>query len=125
MTEKITKSLDEKHYSVGIFVDLKKAFDTINHNILIHKVSYYGIRGLALNWISRYLKNRSQYVSYNSVNSDFITIYNMWYSSGFHFGTIFCLFSMLMICVMYQMYYNLYNLQMTQIFFVMERIQKL
>ena len=70
MTEKITKSLDEKHYSVGIFVDLKKAFDTINHNILIEKLSYYGIRGLALNWISSYLNNRSQYVCYNNVNSD-------------------------------------------------------
>ena len=56
--------------SIGIFIDLKKAFDTINHDILVQKLSYYGLRGVASKWISSYLENRSQFVSYNNVNSD-------------------------------------------------------
>ena len=56
----IYTALDEGQYVFGIYIDLKKAFDTVNHNILLTKLEYYGIRGLALKWFTSYLNNRSQ-----------------------------------------------------------------
>jgi retron-type reverse transcriptase len=46
-TDKITKAIDEGKFTVGVFLDLSKAFDTINHKILISKLQHYGIRGVA------------------------------------------------------------------------------
>ena len=66
---KITDDLDNKHHSLGIFLDLSKAFDTLNHDILLHKLNIYGIRGLANSWIKNYLSNRKQYVAYNNTTS--------------------------------------------------------
>ena len=48
ITETIRKALDDKKYACGIFVDLQKAFDTVNHEILLSKLNYYGVRGLPL-----------------------------------------------------------------------------
>ena len=67
----ITSDLDNKHYSLGIFLDLSEAFDTLNHDILLDKLYAYGIRGLANFWIKNYLSGRKQYVSYNNTNSAF------------------------------------------------------
>ena len=66
---KITDDLDNKHHSLGIFLDLSKAFDTLNHDILFHKLNIYGIRGLANPWIQNYLSNKKQYVAYNNSTS--------------------------------------------------------
>ena len=63
ITETIRQSLDNNKIACGIFVDLQKAFDTVNHDILIAKLEHYGIRGTANKWFASYLKNRSQYVS--------------------------------------------------------------
>ena len=60
--ELITTALDCKQYALGIFIDLKKAFDTIDHSILFKKLESYGIRGLALNWVKSYLSKRQQFV---------------------------------------------------------------
>ena len=63
---KITDDLDNKHHSLGIFLDfISKAFDTLNHDILLHKLNMYGIRGLANSWIQNYLSNRKQWLSSN------------------------------------------------------------
>jgi len=62
LTNQISKALDEQQIMIGIFLDLSKAFDTVNHSILIKKLEFYGIRGAALNWIITYLSNRYQYV---------------------------------------------------------------
>ena len=74
MVEKISDALDKKMFSVGLFIDLKKAFDTLNHNILIEKLKFYGIRGVASDWLISYLSNRKQFVNFNNVNSDYQTI---------------------------------------------------
>ena len=63
ITESIRLALDNKKYVCGVFVDLQKAFDTVNHEILIAKLDHYGIRGIANNWFASYLDNRSQFVS--------------------------------------------------------------
>ena len=62
ITETIRQALDNKKFACGIFVDLQKAFDTVNHDILIAKLEHYGIRRTANNWFASYLKNRSQFV---------------------------------------------------------------
>ena len=53
---------------------MQKAFDTVNHTILLKKLEYYGVRGNVLNWFSSYLCNRKQYVSVNGATSDQLTI---------------------------------------------------
>ena len=65
LTESIRKNLDEGNIGCGIFVDLQKAFDTVEHDILLSKLEHYGIRGLANEWFKSYLSNRKQYVSIN------------------------------------------------------------
>ena len=70
ITENIRNSLENKKYGCGIFIDLKKAFDTVNHKILLKKLEHYGIRGKTLNWFESYLFERKQYVSLNGINSE-------------------------------------------------------
>ena len=74
LIEDITDNYDRNNFTIGVFIDLKKAFDTINHNILIKKLSYYGIRGKPLQWLESYLLNRKQYVCYNNVESEMSTV---------------------------------------------------
>ena len=50
IVERIQKQLDAVNYTAGVSVDLKKAFDTVDHNILLEKLDYYGIRGVAKDW---------------------------------------------------------------------------
>ena len=71
LMEKLAKALDSNEIVIGLFLDLSKAFDTVNHEILLDKLNFYGIRGIALEWFRSYLSNRSQYVSYNSTNSNY------------------------------------------------------
>ena len=65
ITETIKNTLDNNKYGCGVFIDLKKAFDTVNHEILLQKLEHYGIRGLAFSWFKSYLTNRRQYVHIN------------------------------------------------------------
>ena len=69
LTEMIKNTLDNKRFGCGIFLDLQKAFDTVNHEILLNKLEHYGIRGIALAWFHFYLNNREQYASVNGYNS--------------------------------------------------------
>ena len=57
IVERIEKQLDPGNYTVGVFVDLKKAFDRVDHNILLQKLDYYGIRGVVKDWFYSYLDN--------------------------------------------------------------------
>ena len=70
LTDKVTKAIDKGEYTLGIFIDLSKAFDTINHKILLQKLEHYGIRGIAHLWFKNYLTDRKQIVKYNDVRSN-------------------------------------------------------
>jgi len=70
MIDKVTNAMDSKSCSIGLFIDLAKAFDTVYHEILLAKLSHYGIRGLPLNLLRSYMTGRKQYVSCNNVNSE-------------------------------------------------------
>ena len=70
ITEEIKESIDNGKFGCGIFIDLKKAFDTVNHKILLTKLEHYGIRGALLKWFESYLSNRKQYVYHNGIASD-------------------------------------------------------
>ena len=63
-TQNIFQSLENNNYSIGVFLDMSKAFDTLNLDILFEKLNWYGIRGKALDWFKSYLCNRKQYVSF-------------------------------------------------------------
>ena len=63
LISKITKSLESEELSCVIFLDFAKAFDTVNHDILLSKLKHYGVRGIPLKWFTSYLNNRMQSVS--------------------------------------------------------------
>jgi hypothetical protein len=69
LSDKIAQSIDKKKLMIGIFVDLSKAFDTLNHEILLSKLAHYGIRGVSNEWFRSYLSNRNQFVVFNNVLS--------------------------------------------------------
>ena len=74
LTEAVRNTLDNKKLGCGIFIDLQKAFDTVNHRILLSKLEHYGIRGCALEWFRSYLSDRKQYVSIDGINSNLLPI---------------------------------------------------
>ena len=59
LTDKVLKDIDDKHITLAIFMDLSKAFDTLDHGILIRKLAHYGINGIALEWFTSYLTGRT------------------------------------------------------------------
>jgi len=72
--EVITKAIDENKFSVGLFLDLAKAFDTVDHKSLIKKLHYYCIRGVNLLWFENYLTDRLQQEQCNGALSSFRAI---------------------------------------------------
>ena len=74
LTENMTTALDHNKCTIGVFIDLKKAFDTIDHYLLLGKLEAYGIRGMANEWLKSYLHNILQYVSIEDSNSDLLNV---------------------------------------------------
>ena len=66
---KLTNALENGEFTVGVFLDFSKAFDTINPQILHNKLYHYGIRGVALSWFESYLSGRYQFVCYDGIKS--------------------------------------------------------
>ena len=63
MTENIRKAFYGENIGCGVFADSQKAFDTVDHQILLAKLNHCGIRGVSNDWFKSYLSNRNQYVS--------------------------------------------------------------
>ena len=72
--ENIRKALSDGNIYCGVFMDLQKAFDTVDHQILISKSNHYGIWGVSNDWFKSYLSNGSQYVSIDEYDSGLVTI---------------------------------------------------
>ena len=70
LIHEIYQAFDENKYTLGIFIDLSKAFDTVNHNILLEKLTNYGIENSNLAWFKNYLSNRKQYVAHTEGKTD-------------------------------------------------------
>ena len=65
LIERIQEAVDKKIYSIGIFIDLSKAYDVLNHELLLKKLSRYGVRGTTNSWFWSYLTNRRQFIEIN------------------------------------------------------------
>ena len=70
LTDYILKSFDERKFVIAAFLGLSKAFDTVDHNVLITKLNYIGVRGVALDWFVSYLHERKQFTVYKNVYSN-------------------------------------------------------
>ena len=68
LMDNLINCLDNGEYGIGISLDFSKAFDTVDHSILLQKLSSCDIRGSTLNWFQSYLTNRYQFVTYNGVS---------------------------------------------------------
>ena len=117
--ENLTEALDKGDCAIGIFLDFQKAFDTVNHNILLDKYYVYGIRGIAHEWFINYLSNRAQSVYYHECVSDSKTL-----KSGVPQGSIWGLYSSWFISMTYLLFPHCscqYFLQMIQTCFVLDK----
>lgn len=70
LVDLVTANFEAHNHSIGIFLDIKKAFDVIDHKILLRKLDYYGFKGLSHLWLTNYLSNRQQFTWVNYQNSD-------------------------------------------------------
>ena len=74
LIDTVSTSIEKCSHTVGLFLDFSKAFDTINHDILLYKLRHYGIRGKALQWFESYLSGRRQFVTIGGNDSSTVPI---------------------------------------------------
>ena len=69
LIDQLTQAIENGEYVFGVFLDFSKAFDTVDHKILLDKLYHYGVRGCAHKWFTSYLTGREQFVTYNGIKS--------------------------------------------------------
>ena len=84
LTENIKSKLDKGNVVAAVFIDLKKAFDTVNHNILLNKLTTFNFSEHAIGWFASYLEHREQRVKIKTELT--ITKIHNGYPTGFHLG---------------------------------------
>ena len=120
LLENLRNALDRGNCAIGIFLDFQKAFDTVNHKILLGKLNCYGIRGIAFDWFSSYLRSRNQTVISNEQESEMKETL-----CGVPQGSILVHYYFWFTSMIYHWYLNcscLYCSQMTLIFSAMDLI---
>ena len=120
LLEDLNNALDKGECSIGIFLDFQKAFDTVNHGILLDKLYHYGIRGPAYESFSNYLNERYQFVVYNGCESEYNYIQSG-VPQGQYLGHCFFFFISI-ICHLFLVCLRLYCLQMIPTYFVLVEI---
>ena len=73
LVNQLYQLFDESKFTLGIFIDLSKAFDTVDHKILTKKLELYGIKGCNLGWFESYLSNRKQFITYGDKQTNIET----------------------------------------------------
>ena len=81
LMDKLVNALENKEIVVGIFLEFSKAFDIVDHDILLQKLYHYGIRGCAYPWLESYLTHRTQFATYNAKSKKLKTWNQMWCST--------------------------------------------
>ena len=74
LIDQIINNFENNEYTLGVFIDLSKAFDTVDHKILLKKLNLYGINGSNIHWFENYLTNRKQFLTFNDKNTPFANI---------------------------------------------------
>ena len=74
LLDMLIKALEKGEFGIGVFIDFRKAFDTVDHQILLDKLHHYGIRGTALTWFTNYLCNRKQFVEFENTKSSLLSV---------------------------------------------------
>jgi exonuclease III len=90
-SEYVYGALNERNHCISVFIDLRKAFDTVNHAVLLQKLNCYGVRGLPLGWLTSYLSNRQQCVKIGARLSNY-KIINIGVPQGSILGPLLFLF---------------------------------
>ena len=70
LISQILQAFDENDYTIGIFIDLSKAFDTVDHHLLLQKLELYGIKNNNLKWFQSYLSDRKQFIKFNNESTN-------------------------------------------------------
>ena len=66
LIDQVSNAFDNNNFVLGVFIDLSKAFDTVDHNIILEKLSMYGVKGNNFKWFHSYLSNRKQYIAFRN-----------------------------------------------------------
>ena len=74
LIDQINNNFESNEFTIGVFIDLAKAFDTVDHRILLKKLIHYGVNGNNIRWFESYLTNRKQFLSFNNKNTNFANI---------------------------------------------------